>query len=178
VKLQLWMRRAAAVVATATLAALAACGGGGGSDPAPTPPPAADARLEIGNSTAFATILKAAPAQPAPPAPPASGPVDNTPPTLTVHYQRAAGDYAGWQLHTWNAGVDPGWNSGHNASGSDAFGAVYTVPLTSSAKAGDSVGYLFHKGEEKDHNNADQSYTLKPGANRIWRIQGDPVTYA
>jgi pullulanase len=173
-----WIRGAAVAVLAA---ALVACGGGGGgSDPVPKPnpqPPVPDARLEIGNSTAFATVLKAVPAQPAPPAPPASGPIDNTPPTLTVHYKRTAGDYTGWQIHTFNAAVDPGWNNGHNASGSDAFGAVYNVPLIATAKAGEPVGYLFHKLDDKDHGGADQSYTLKPGANQIWRIQGDPVTY-
>ena len=48
--------------------------------------------------------------------------------TLTLHYRRAnaagAADYTGWQLHSWGAAVDPGWNNGHNASSFDDFGAV------------------------------------------------------
>ena len=98
--------------------------------------------------------------------------------TLTVHYRRAnatgAADYTGWQLHSWGAAADPGWNNGHNASSFDDFGAVYEVPLT--ATTGD-VGYLFHKVDTKDHNGADQKLTLKPGKNEIWRIQGDNATY-
>jgi pullulanase len=94
--------------------------------------------------------------------------------TLTVHYRRTNGDYTGWQIHTWNAAVDPGWNKGHDASGTDDFGAVYQVPL--SAASGD-VGYLFHLLDAKDHNGADQKYTLKPGKNEIWRVQGDNATY-
>jgi pullulanase len=98
--------------------------------------------------------------------------------TLTVHYRRAnasgPSDNTGWQIHTWNAAVDPGWNNGHNASRFDDFGAVYEVPLT--ASSGD-VGYLFHKLDGKDHGGADQKYTLKPGKNEIWRVQGDNATY-
>jgi len=40
------------------------------------------------------------------------------------------------------------------------------------------VGYIFHKGDEKDHGGADQRYTLLPGTNEIWRIQGDATTYS
>ena len=91
-----------------------------------------------------------------------------------MHYQRSAADYTGWQLHAWNAGKDPGWNLGYNASGSDAFGAIYQVPLAASTG---SVGYLFHNGDTKDHGGADQAWTLVAGANEIWRIQGDSGTY-
>ncbi|CAG1015584.1 partial pullulanase, partial [Burkholderiaceae bacterium] len=51
---------------------------------------------------------------------------------------------------------------------------VYEIPLESNS--GD-VGYLFHKGDTKDHAGADQSLTLKAGANEIWRIEGDSTTY-
>ena len=94
--------------------------------------------------------------------------------TLTVHYRRSDGNYDGWQIHTWNAAVDPGWNKGHNVTRTDSFGAVYEVPLAAQTGV---VGYLFHKGDTKDHGNADQSYTLKPGKNEIWRLQGDSTTY-
>jgi len=66
------------------------------------------------------------------------------------------------------------WNAGRNADATDSFGAVYNVPLA--AQTG-SVGYLFHKGDDKDHGGADQSWVLKPGANEIWRVQGDSATY-
>ena len=51
------------------------------------------------------------------------------------------------------------------------------MPLVGGAGAGSVVGYLFHKGDLKDHGGADQSLTLQAGRNEIWRIQGDPVTY-
>jgi pullulanase/glycogen debranching enzyme len=94
--------------------------------------------------------------------------------TLTVHYKRKAGDYTGWQIHTWGAGADPGWNKGYNSTGNDSFGVIFQPTL--SAETG-SVGYLFHNGDTKDHGGADQGYTLHSGANEIWRIEGDTVTY-
>ncbi|HMZ00986.1 MAG TPA: DUF3372 domain-containing protein, partial [Burkholderiaceae bacterium] len=130
-------------------------GGGGGSS-----------ALEVCDDTAFQTVLHAVPTS--------SGSGGGSTTTLTVHYRRAAGDYSGWQLHSWGAAVDPGWNVGYNASGSDSFGVYYQVPLSASSGA---VGYLFHKGDTKDHGGADQSYTLKSGANEIWRIEGDATTY-
>ena len=149
--------------------ALVGCGGGGGGaePPAPTPAPAPDARLVQGNA-AFQTVLAAE--QPAPPAPPTG--TDAT--SLTVHYQRTDGVTTGWQLHTWGAAEASVWNEGRNPTGQDSFGAVYEVPLKD--KTG-SVGYLFHKGDDKDHGGTDQAYTLKPGRNEIWRKQGDATTY-
>src|SRR6185503_15331406 len=99
---------------------------------------------------------------------PAGGPGVAT--SLKVHYRRTAGDYAGWQIHTWNAAQSPAWNAGWYADGSDDFGVIYDVPLAASSG---TVGYLFHNGDTKDDNGADQSYDLVSGANEIWRIQGD-----
>ena len=97
-----------------------------------------------------------------------------TPTTLTIHYRRSAGDTSGWTLHTWDAAVETAWAAGLAPARSDDFGVVYEVPLR--ANSG-SVGYIFHKGDEKDHGGADQRVTLQPGANVIWRVQGDPATY-
>ena len=57
----------------------------------------------------------------------------------------------------------------------DSFGGVYEVALKNTSG---EVGYIFHKGDTKDHGGTDQKYTLKPGKNEIWRIEGDSVTYA
>lgn len=148
--------------------ALAACGGGGGgsspgADVASAAPPAA---LSVGNEAAFQKILSAQPASPT---------VAEPTTTLTIHYRRNAGDYTGWQLHHWGAAASVDWNAGRNADGADEFGVYYNVPLA--AQTG-TVGYLFHKGDDKDHGGADQSYVLKPGKNEIWRLQGDGATYS
>jgi pullulanase len=160
-------------LALAALMSLAGCGGGG-TEPAATPTTDAreDAQHRIDDGGALSTVLHAVPTPP----PAGGGGTDAT--TLTVHYQRPAGDYAGWQIHTFNAAVDPGWNNGHNIAANDSFGAIYEVPLKAGAGAGSTVGYLFHKFDDKDHGGADQSYVLKAGKNEIWRVQGDPVTYS
>jgi pullulanase/glycogen debranching enzyme len=157
--------------AALTALALVACGGGGGgaATPTPSPTPAPPAGLDIGNDTAFQKVLSAQPANPA-----ASAPTGGVPTTLTVHYRRTAGDYTGWQLHHWGAAASVDWNAGRNADSTDAFGAVYNVPLA--AQTG-TVGYLFHKGDTKDHGGADQSWVLKAGVNEIWRLEGDSTTY-
>ena len=164
------------LAALAAALALAACGGG--SDPAPVPPPpppvVVDPNLALGNTTAHATILQAVPADADGGGSGGGGGGGGAATSLTVHYQRADGVYTGWQIHTFDAGVDPGWNNGHNVARNDGFGAVYDVPL---AKTTGNVGYLFHKGDDKDHAGADQSFALLSGANEIWRIQGDGVTY-
>ncbi len=157
-----WLRVLASALVVACAAMLSACGGSSGSTD-----PGTSTELDVGNATAFATVLHAVPA--------ASAPSTGGPATsLTIHYHRLAGDTSGWQVHSWGAGKDPTWNAGWNATGSDAFGAIYDVPLA--ATSGD-VGYLFHKGDTKDHGGGDQTYTLKPGKNEIWRIEGDLATY-
>jgi pullulanase/glycogen debranching enzyme len=148
---------------------LTACGGGGGGSPAPTDPTSVPpAGLDVGNDTAFQKVLSAQA-----PSPAASTPGHATT-TLTLHYRRPAGDYTGWQLHHWGAAVETSWTAGQNPDGSDAFGDIFNVPLA--AQTG-TVGYIFHKGDEKDDGGADQSWVLQAGANEIWRIQGDTATY-
>ncbi|WP_246099347.1 alpha-1,6-glucosidase domain-containing protein [Methylibium rhizosphaerae] len=156
-----WARAFASACALAGVALVSACGGGDGSSaPAPNP-------LDVGNSTEFATVLAAVPAASSP-----GGGGGAT--SLTIHYRRLDGNTAGWQVHSWGAGKDPGWNVGWNPSGSDAFGAIYEVPLQA---ATGEVGYLFHNGDTKDHGGADQRHVLVAGRNEIWRIEGDATTY-
>lgn len=153
-------------------AALVACGGGGsGSTDSTTSP--TESALAICDNTGFQTVLNALPS--ASPGTSTGTGNSGSATSLTVHYRRAAGDYSGWQLHSWGAGADPGWNKGHNTTGSDSFGVVYNVPL---ATASGTVGYLFHNGDTKDHGGADQAYALKGGANEIWRVEGDATTYS
>jgi len=98
---------------------------------------------------------------------------------LRIHYQRTASDYTDWGLHVWNltgtaantTGIE--WTTPLQAAGTDAFGQYYDIPLT--AETG-TIGYLFHKGDDKDHGGADQSYALAENF-EIWRNQGDLTTY-
>ena len=165
------LRRAGAALG---LVLLAACGGGGGGGGEPAPPvatpPTVDARLVMGDAT-FQTVLNAVPAAPGGGGGGAGGGAATS---LTIHYKRLAGDYSGWALHTYDAAVETAWTAGLTPSGTDAFGQIYTVPLRVSSG---TVGYIFHKGDTKDHAGADQSFVLQAGANEIWRIEGDATTY-
>ena len=144
--------------------ALAACGGsgndGGGTSAA------TDSTLADGNSSVLRQVIKAVPTGGT------SSGGETT--TLTVHYQRPAADYAGWTLHVWGAATPTDWSAGLTSSSTDTFGEVFQVPLTNGS--GD-VGYIFHDGDTKDDNGADQAYTLHDGANEIWRVANDTTTY-
>jgi len=166
-----WTRRARQAIAGLAIGALALLGGCGGGSVEPqasmsSSAAAADVELLAGVPGA-AEKPRARIAAAATPAAPAT--------SLRVHYRRSASDYAGWQIHTWNAAQSPNWNGGWNSSGSDDFGVYYDVPL---AAGTGTVGFLFHNGDNKDNGGADQSYALQSGANEIWRLQGDSTNYA
>ncbi|HEY9029062.1 MAG TPA: pullulanase-associated domain-containing protein, partial [Burkholderiaceae bacterium] len=149
-----------------------ACGGGSEG-----PDAARDDTLEAADAASAQTVLHAVPPSTIAAATAADARKkvsDVVATSLRVHYHRLNSDYTGWQIHTWNAAQSPPWNGGWNASGSDDFGAYYDVPLAASSG---TVGYLFHDGDTKDDNGADQSWTLVNGANEIWRVEGDLTTY-
>jgi pullulanase-type alpha-1,6-glucosidase len=137
-----------------------------------TPP--VDAALDIGNTAAHAVVLRAVPANADGAGIGSGGGTSGDATSLTIHYQRPDANYTDWKLHTFGAAKPTEWTAGLVAARTDAFGGVFEVPL---AAGSGSVGYIFHKGDEKDHNGADQSYTLNAGANEIWRIKGDSATY-
>ncbi|WP_341676192.1 alpha-1,6-glucosidase domain-containing protein [Niveibacterium sp. SC-1] len=165
------VRRFGVLLVLVCAAILAGCGDGSGGHTASVATSAsplakggnAAEDLAYCDAADFQTVLSPVPVVPGPPT------------TLTVHYHRNAADYAGWQIHTWNAGKDPGWNQGWNAAGADSFGVVYNVPLVADSGP---VGFIFHSGDAKDNGGADQSYTLHAGANEIWRLEGDSTNYA
>ncbi len=108
--------------------------------------------------------------------------------TAIVHYNRPAGDYGappnGWGLHLWGDAVDPAvlatvaWDRPFQRTGTDAFGAVYAIPLTDDTKA---VNFIMHlpSGDSVPA-------TREPGGDRsfvpldhpeIWLKQGDATVY-
>ena len=163
-------RRALGALALGMCGWLAGCGGG--AEPAQ---PAALASANAAQAEGV-ELLAGVPTSAAPRARIAAVATPAAPATsLRVHYRRAGGDYAGWQIHTWGAAQSPNWNGGWNAAGSDDFGVYYDVPL---AAGSGSVGFLFHLDNTKDNGGADQSYVLQSGANEIWRLEGDSTNYA
>ncbi len=102
--------------------------------------------------------------------------------TATVHYRRPAGDFGQWGLHLWGDAIADGvatdWNAPRQRTGTDAFGAVYEIPLEDDAKA---VNFIVHLPGRDD-----VPAGREPGGDRsfvpldhpeIWLVQGDPVVY-
>ncbi|MPY55133.1 pullulanase-type alpha-1,6-glucosidase, partial [Streptomyces acidicola] len=86
-----------------------------------------------------------------------------------LHYQRADGDYDGWGLHVWTGAAQPtDWSKPLQPVRTDAYGAVFEVPLTDGAT---SLGYIIHKGDEKDLP-TDQSLDLKALGHEVWLLNG------
>ncbi|MFI9765742.1 pullulanase-type alpha-1,6-glucosidase [Streptomyces sp. NPDC052415] len=87
----------------------------------------------------------------------------------TLHYHRADGDYDGWGLHVWTGAANPTeWSNPLKPVRTDAYGAVYEVPLTEGAG---SLSYILHKGDEKDLP-SDQSLDLKANGHEVWLLSG------
>ncbi|MFF8605022.1 pullulanase-type alpha-1,6-glucosidase [Streptomyces sp. NPDC015346] len=106
------------------------------------------------------TVLNAAPAGAYPPQ-------DTT--KAVLHYKRADGNYAGWGLHTWTGAANPtDWSKPLEPVRTDAYGAVYEVPLAPGAT---SLSYILHKGDEKDLP-TDQSLDLKANGHEVWMLGG------
>ncbi|MER6958589.1 pullulanase-type alpha-1,6-glucosidase [Streptomyces sp. NPDC000618] len=86
-----------------------------------------------------------------------------------VHYHRADGTYDGWGLHVWTGAANPtDWSNPLQPVKTDAYGAVYEVPLTDGAT---SLSYILHKGDEKDLP-SDQSLDLTANGHEVWLLNG------
>lgn len=86
-----------------------------------------------------------------------------------LHYQRADGDYTGWGLHTWAGAAEPtDWSKPLEPVRTDAYGAVFEVPLAAGAT---SLSYILHKGDEKDLP-SDQSLDLTAQGHEVWLLAG------
>ncbi|MEU6670300.1 pullulanase-type alpha-1,6-glucosidase [Streptomyces sp. NPDC046727] len=86
-----------------------------------------------------------------------------------LHYHRADGNYDGWGLHVWTGAADPtDWSNPLKPVKTDAYGAVFEVPLTEGAT---SLSYIIHKGDDKDLP-TDQSLDLKSNGHEVWLLNG------
>ncbi|MDH6570839.1 pullulanase-type alpha-1,6-glucosidase [Streptomyces sp. SAI-117] len=86
-----------------------------------------------------------------------------------VHYHRADGNYDGWGLHVWTGAANPtDWSKPLQPVRTDAYGAVFEVPLTDGAT---SLSYIIHKGDEKDLP-TDQSLDLTANGHEVWLLNG------
>ncbi|MFJ3986288.1 pullulanase-type alpha-1,6-glucosidase [Streptomyces fungicidicus] len=86
-----------------------------------------------------------------------------------LHYHRADGNYEGWGLHTWTGAANPtDWSNPLKPVKTDAYGAVFEVPL---AEGATSLSYILHKGDEKDLP-TDQSLDLRANGHEVWLLNG------
>lgn len=86
-----------------------------------------------------------------------------------LHYHRADGNYDGWGLHVWTGAANPtDWSNPLKPVKTDAYGAVFEVPLTDGAT---SLSYIVHKGDDKDLP-ADQSLDLTANGHEVWLLNG------
>ncbi|PSM41488.1 DUF3372 domain-containing protein [Streptomyces dioscori] len=86
-----------------------------------------------------------------------------------LHHHRADGTYDGWGLHTWTGAAHPtDWSKPLEPVRTDAYGAVYEVPL---AEGATSLSYILHKGDEKDLP-TDQSLDLTANGHEVWMLGG------
>ncbi|WP_436851207.1 pullulanase-type alpha-1,6-glucosidase [Streptomyces asoensis] len=86
-----------------------------------------------------------------------------------LHYHRADGDYTGWGLHTWTGAATPtDWTKPLEPVRTDAYGAVFEVPL---AQGATSLSYILHKGDDKDLP-TDQSLDLTANGHEVWLLNG------
>ncbi|WP_053654021.1 pullulanase-type alpha-1,6-glucosidase [Streptomyces sp. MMG1121] len=86
-----------------------------------------------------------------------------------LHYHRADGNYDGWGLHVWTGAANPtDWSKPLQPVKTDAYGAVFEVPLTEGAT---SLSYIIHKGDDKDLP-TDQSLDLKADGHEVWLLNG------
>ncbi|MDX3313678.1 pullulanase-type alpha-1,6-glucosidase [Streptomyces sp. ME08-AFT2] len=99
--------------------------------------------------------------------PPAHPAPDTT--KAVLHYHRADGNYDGWGLHTWTGAANPTeWSSPLKPARTDAYGAVFEVPLAVNATG---LSYILHKGDEKDLP-SDQSLNLTSTGHEVWLLNG------
>ncbi|MDX2907594.1 pullulanase-type alpha-1,6-glucosidase [Streptomyces griseiscabiei] len=86
-----------------------------------------------------------------------------------LHYHRADGNYDGWGLHVWSGAANPtDWSKPLEPVRTDAYGAVFEVPLTDGAT---SLSYIIHKGDEKDLS-TDQALDLRTHGYEVWLLNG------
>jgi pullulanase len=103
------------------------------------------------------------------------------PATVRIHYNRADGQAATWQLYTWYGALNPSptYVPAQSPNGNDAFGVYYDVPI----KTTDSgLNFILHDANGNQKNCNDDRYFPFPadiataGAD-IWALQDDCTIY-
>ncbi len=101
------------------------------------------------------------------------------PETVRIHYNRAAGDYAGWAVYTWNGALDPSpaYPSTDGPEGSDDFGVYFDVAVKPDATF---LNYILHAADGGPKNCPDDMrFEFDPAGagGEIWQLEGDCAIY-
>jgi pullulanase len=119
-----------------------------------------------------------APAEATTPAPamqpaPASSPtaqVSGDVTRLTLHYQRARGDYDGWNVWAWAAAPTGGDGKAYQFTETDPFGRIATIDIPGKHTR---LGFIVRKGEwEAKDGETDRFVDVTGGKAEIWVLQG------
>ncbi len=105
--------------------------------------------------------------------------------TLTIHYHRYNADYEGWGLHLWNAVEESGgtfiingetydWSNPLPFSNEDSYGVLVDIPILYEDLP---LGFIVHKGDEKDPPGLDRSFSDYDITTEIWLLQGIAEIY-
>ncbi|MET8311221.1 pullulanase-type alpha-1,6-glucosidase [Micromonospora sp. NPDC005173] len=91
--------------------------------------------------------------------------------TAVIHYRRADGNYDGWGLHLWDGAANPTeWSTPVPPTSTDAFGAVFRVPLAAGATG---LSYIIHQGDTKDLP-GDQRLDFASAGREVWLLAATP----
>ncbi|GAA3005274.1 alpha-amylase family glycosyl hydrolase [Actinokineospora diospyrosa] len=87
-----------------------------------------------------------------------------------IHYHRPTGDYPGWTLYHWTGSQHPSpdWSASSPPTGQDAFGALWSIPLTTDTGG---LSHIIHQGDTKDPG-ADQYLDVNTTGHEVWFTSG------
>ena len=87
---------------------------------------------------------------------------------VILHYHRPNADYEGWGLHVWTEyNSDVACENPLPPSASDEFGLIFQVSVADDATG---LGYILHKGDEKDLED-DQYLDFAENGREVWITQ-------
>jgi diguanylate cyclase (GGDEF)-like protein len=100
------------------------------------------------------------------------------PDTVRIHFHRDNADYSGWGLHLWGNDLQPSaqvsWTAPFPASGQDAFGVYFDVPIVPGGK---TFGFVLHRGEQKNVPN-DQYWFLDQHGREFWVLENSATLFS
>jgi len=100
--------------------------------------------------------------------------------TARLHYHRPDGAYDGWTLHVWEDAIEEvTWADGLTPAGTTADGVFWTIRLAEDAN---QVGFIVHKGDEKDPGpdmflRLEDAFAHDGGGYEAWVVSGSATVF-